>query len=181
MKLFDEMPCIKGDRLLLRPLEPFDESAVKDIADNKNVYKYLPAFLFEQKYDDRRYMIERIEKECFAAGSSILLGICQNCAPEKVIGIAEIYNYEPQKEKASIGYRLNENYWRRGIASETVALLKNYLCTTDVRKITAHVMVENKASGRVLEKNGFIRKWTFLTEDWGRPSPVTVDKYIFKK
>lgn len=37
-------------------------------------------------------------------------------------GIAEIYNYEPKKAKASIGYRLDEKYWGRGIATQTVRL-----------------------------------------------------------
>ena len=101
--------------------------------------------------------------------------------PDRVIGIAEIYNYEPQKEKASVGYRLNRRFWGKDVASETTALLVDYLIgQTDVRKITAHVMAENAASSRVLEKNGFALRWTGLREDWGRGEPVLVNKYMYK-
>ena len=87
---------------------------------------------------------------------SVLLGIYIKQETDRIIGVAEIYNYEPEKEKASIGYRIHPYWWKRGIATETAALLKSYLLkNTDVRKITAHVMAENVASARVLEKNGF--------------------------
>ena len=59
--------------------------------------------------------------------------------------------------------------------------MKRYLLEqTDVRKITAHVMAENAASARVLEKNGFLLRWTGLREDWGKEAPVLVNKYMFK-
>ena len=112
---------------------------------------------------------------------SVLFGVCLKTAPETLIGIAEIYNYEPEKEKASIGYRFAPDAWGQGYASETAAILKNYLLKyTDVRKITAHVMAENTASGRVLEKNRFVLRWSGLREDWGFSAPVPVNKYMFK-
>lgn len=75
-----------------------------------------------------------------------------------------------------------EAYWGQKIAGDVTALLRDYLLNrTDVRKITAHVITENKASGRVLEKQGFQKKWTGLREDWGWDRPVTVDKYIYKQ
>ena len=123
-------------------------------------------------------MIGRIKTECFDAKESILLGIRES---DRVIGIAEIYNYEEDKRKASIGYRLSEEVWGRGIATETAGLLRDYLVyETDVQKITAHVMAENRTSGKVLEKNGFVCEWPDLTEDWGHGYPVKVDKYIFR-
>ena len=99
-----------------------------------------------------------------------------------MIGIAEIYKYEPEKEKASIGYRFLKEYWKNGYTTETVDALKQYLFNkTDVRKSTAHVMTENKDAGSVLIKNGFEAKWKDLTEGWGFEAPVRVDKYILKK
>ncbi len=60
-------------------------------------------------------------------------------------------------------------------------MLKQYLLDkTDVRKITAHVMAENAASSRVLEKNGFLLRWSGLREDWGKGEPVQINKYMYK-
>ncbi len=114
---------------------------------------------------------------------TILLSVVLKDGEEAVIGIAEIYNYEPEKEKASIGYRFLKEYWKNGYAAETVDTLKQYLFNkTDARKITEHVMTcENKDPGSVLIKNGFEAKWKDLTEDRGFEAPVRVDKYILKK
>ncbi len=40
-----------------------------------------------------------------------------------MLGIAEVYAYEERKPKASIGYRLVERAWGRGIATEVAGLL----------------------------------------------------------
>lgn len=44
--------------------------------------------------------------------------------------------------------------------------------------ITASTMTENKASARVLEKNGFIRAATSVPEDWGYEQPTVADKWF---
>lgn len=182
MKLFDEMPVIENEHILLREITAEDAERIASLARNPEVYRYLPTFLFEQKYSDAGYMISRIREECFDTKESILLGICLKEDPGTVIGIAEYYNYDEEREKASIGYRLDQPYWGRGIATETAALLKKYLLEkTDVRKITAYVMKGNKASASVLEKNGFVCEWPDLSEDWGRGEPVTADKNIYRK
>ena len=180
-KLFDEFPRLESDRLILREWTAADAPAIEAIVHDPDVYRFLPTFLYEQSYEDVGKMIARSRRECFDTHDSILLGVFLKNDPERMIGIAEIYNYEPEKEKASIGYRLNRRYWGQSIASETTALLVKYLIEqTDVRKITAHVMAENAASARVLEKNGFVLRWTGLREDWGRGSPVLINKYMYK-
>ena len=180
-KLFDRFPYLEGDRLILREWTAEDAPALEEILRDPEVYRFLPTFLYEQSCEDVRGMIASSREKCFDTRDSILLGIYLKNDPDRVIGIAEIYNYEPQKEKASVGYRLNRRFWGNGVASETTALLVDYLIgRTDVRKITAHVMAENAASSRVLEKNGFVLRWTGLREDWGRGEPVLVNKYMYK-
>ena len=39
-------------------------------------------------------------------------------------------------------------------------------------------MVENRASARVLEKNGFIRTTAGFPEDWGYAEPTIADKWF---
>ena len=179
-ELFEEFPRLESDRLILREWAAADAPSIEPIVHDPGVYRFLPTFLYEQSYEDVGEMIACSRKKCFDTHDAILLGIFLKNDPERLIGIAEIYNYEPEKEKASIGYRLNRYYWGKGIASETAALLVKYLIEqTDVRKITAHVMAENTASARVLEKNGFVLRWSGLREDWGRESSVLVNKYMY--
>ena len=180
-RLFAVFPRLESERLLLREWTPDDAPALNRLVRDPAVYRYLPTFLYEQSDPDISRMIARCRAVCFDTGDSILLGICTPEAPDALLGIAEIYNYEAQKEKASVGYRLAPSFWGQGLASETAALLKRYLLEqTDVRTITAHVMAENAASARVLEKNGFTLRWSGLREDWGFGEPVLINKYMFK-
>ena len=181
IKLFSEIPYLKSDKIILRPLVPGDLPGLDEMTSDPFVYAFLPPFLYEQKYANKNTMLAVMEEECIRRKESILLAVCPADAPDEFFGLAEIYNYEPQKEKASVGYRLRKEYWGRGYATEITALLTKYLLErTDVRKITAHVMVENAASGKVLAKNGYIPKWRNLTEDWGLGEDVIVDKYSLK-
>ena len=49
IKLFSEIPYIKGDRITLRALSGADENGLRELVSSRNVYRYLPTFLFEKK------------------------------------------------------------------------------------------------------------------------------------
>ena len=189
-QLFDEYPTIEGERLILRKPQLRDAEALKALTEDPQVYRYLPTFLFETKYEDPQEVIRRIDEECFRTRDAILLAICLRREPDPtatrepdcMLGLAEIYNYEPKKAKASIGIRLSSKVWGQGIATEAIGLLKKYLLEqTDVRTITAHIMCENRASAAAVRKNGFLNKYPDLYGDWGFPELCHTDKYVFKK
>ncbi len=60
------------------------------------------------------------------------------------------------RKSLEIGYFLGENYWGKGIATVAVSLLLDYISKQfDVFRIYAEVFDHNRASMKVLEKNGF--------------------------
>ena len=173
-KLFSEIPFLQSERLVLRGLLPEDADALKELTGNHRVYRYLPTFLFEKKYEDTEYVIRHLYDECFQ--ESIILGVF---GEDGFCGLAELYGYRDEIHKISVGYRLLERQWGKGIASEALRLMIRYLYDeTDVEIITASTMVENKASARVLEKNGFDLVITGAYEDWGYEQPTLTDKWI---
>ncbi len=121
-KLFTEIPCIEGPRLILKQVEEQDAEALAEMTQNPNVYRLLPTFLFEKKYADAREVIRRLYDEAFR--ESIILGIYENGA---FCGLAEFYGFRDPAHKISIGYRLSERLWGRGIATETVRMMVDYL------------------------------------------------------
>lgn len=160
--------------MTLKKITKADADGLCELVSNKNVYKYLPTFLFEQKYDDLYYVIDHLYDECFK--ESIILGIFRNGG---FCGIAEFYGYRDDVHKISLGYRLIERFWGNGIATETLSVMVNYLYSeTDIEIITASTMVENQASANVLRKNGFDLVVHNAFEDWGFDRPVAVDKWI---
>lgn len=182
MKLFEEMPYLENDEIILREMQIENAPELKALASDPAVYTYLPTFLYEQKYEDAEEVIRRMRKECFETKQSILLGVFRKADPDHLIGIGEIYAYDEAKNKASIGCRLAQEAWHKGIAVQVVTLLKNYLIEEiGIRTITAHIMTHNIASARITERGGLKKRFPDLWEDWGREGPVLTDKYVWKR
>ena len=173
-KLFSEIPYLKGKRLTLKRLTRADRSGLQELVDSPRVYRYLPTFLFEQKYPDIGYVIDHLYDECWK--ESIILGVFLG---DEFCGLAEMYGYRDPIHKISVGYRLLERYWGKGIAKEALGMMIEYLYDeTDIEIITASTMVENQASANVLKKNGFQMVVHAVDEDWGYDKPTVSDKWI---
>ena len=173
-KLFSEIPYIRGERLVIKRVMPCDAPALRELTDDPAVYRYLPTFLFEKKYEDASEVIDRLYDECFK--ESIILGIYMD---GELCGLAEMYGFRDEIHKISVGYRLIKRFWGRGIASEALGLMVDYLYgETDIEIITASTMTENKASANVLMKNGFSLVVHAAYEDWGCDEPTVTDKWI---
>ena len=175
-KPFSEIPRLEGGRLLLRRITHGDADALAGLARSEAVYRYLPTFLYEQKYPDIHRVIDGLYAECLE--ESLILGVFLR-DEDRFCGLAEMYGFRDPIHKISIGYRFLEAYWGKGIASEAVGLLVDHLLReTDIEIITASTMVENQASARVLEKNGFTLVNRHVGEDWGYDQPTLADKWI---
>ena len=173
-ELFAEIPVLHGERLTLKALDNNDETALKELVDSEAVYRYLPTFLFEKKYDDISYVISHLYDECLS--ESLILGIFMG---DEFCGLAEMYGYRGPIHKISLGYRLLERCWGQGIATEALGLMVDHLYNeTSIEIITASTMIENQASARVLIKNGFDLVVHAVPEDWGRETPTIADKWI---
>ena len=173
-KLFSEIPYIQSDCVILKKLTEEDADALHELVSSDVVYKYLPAFLFERKYEDINYVIRHLYDECWK--ESIILGIFYD---GKFCGLAEMYGFRDEYHKISVGYRLSEHFWGKGIASKAFSMMVDYLYNeTDIQIITASTMVENIASACVLKKNGFDLVIHGVDEDWGYDTATVVDKWI---
>ena len=174
-KLFSKIPYIKTKRLVLRKIEEKDAEGLSELAHSPGVYRYLPTFLFEQKYEDVHEVIRHLYDECFK--ESIILGVFME---EEFCGLAEIYGYRENTHKASIGCRFLERWWGKGIATETVgALVRCLTREAGIEIITASTMVENKSISHVVEKNEFFLLFSGVDEDWGYPQPTPANKWIW--
>ena len=175
-KLFSEIPYLQSEHLILKRVEQEDAEALEAFVKDPLVYRYLPTFLFEQKYEDVHEVIDRLYTECFQ--ESIILGIYLKDTKE-FCGLAEYYGYRDEYHKISVGYRILRACWGQGIATEALQMMLKYLLEeTDIDIVTASTMVENHASAKVLRKNGFSLVAAAADEDWGYPEPTPTDKWI---
>ncbi len=177
-KLFEEIPVMESERLILTKLTMDDSKALSELMHDEPVYEYLPTFLLERQSEDPLWVIDRMYGECIREKSALHLGIFEKKG-RVFCGLVELYGYKENIHKISIGYRLKHQCWGRKIASESVRLMIDYLLReTDIEIITASVMPQNLASEKVLLKNGFERVVRFSKEDWGYQTPTLADKWI---
>jgi [ribosomal protein S5]-alanine N-acetyltransferase len=77
----------------------------------------------------------------------------------RLVGIVSLKNIDSDNKKANVGYWIGEQHWDNGLATESVALVINYAFSVlGLEEISAYVYSENKASIRVLERNGMTKK-----------------------
>ncbi len=173
-KLFSEIPYLEGERVVLRRLTQEDAPALEELRSCAEVYRWLPTFLFEKRYEDVHTVIDRMYDECFR--ESILLGIFQDGA---FCGLGELYGYREEIRKVSTGYRLLKRCWGRGLATDALGAMIDYLYgETEIEIVTASTMIENQASAAVLRKHGFSLVVHAVEEDWGYERPTVTDKWI---
>ena len=178
-KLFDEIPYLEGESLILKKITENDREALHELSHSNTVYRYEPTYLIEKQYDDMDCLIRNLYGVYFKEKKNLFLGVFLREDPTELCGLAEFYDYREHLHIVSIGVRLREKYWKSGIATEAAKLMTDYLFTeTDVEIITATTMAENKASAHVLEKNGFTLVNHAVPEDWGFAEPTPVDKWI---
>jgi len=78
-------------------------------------------------------------------------------ADEKVIGSIGVFRQANiHRKTAELGYYISEEYWGKGIMTEAVRQICNYVFeNSDIIRIYAEPFATNFASCRVLEKAGF--------------------------
>ena len=152
-QIIDENIYLEGDRIYLRYLKKEDALDVYDnIMHNKNVLKYYIA-----EYADNRdtFTIDKLIENSKKVNYYIL-GIVLKSTNE-VIGIINQCSIPGSCFNSSeVGYALGEKYWGNGYAAEALKLFMDYLFSTGIHKVYAKHMVENLASGRVMQKCGML-------------------------
>ncbi len=137
--------------IYLKPWAIEDASLLANYLNNVNIWNNLRDYIpFPYLIDDAEKFIT-IQSEIVP---SLNFAIISNDVIVGGIGInllQDIY-----KMNVELGYWIAEPFWGQGIASEAVRLMSLYIFENfAINRIVAEVFEYNKASMRVLEKNGY--------------------------
>ncbi|MFC0190114.1 GNAT family N-acetyltransferase [Fictibacillus aquaticus] len=154
--LFAEFPVLSSEYLELKRIEAGDLDDVFAIYSNERVFAYC-GILPKSNKAVVQNMIGYFDRD-FHKQTRIKWGIF---VEGRLAGIIEAFDFSKKVEMVTIGYFLAESYWGKGIATEAVRLLVEFLFEKgEFNRIQAEVMPENTASKHVLVKNGFICEGT---------------------
>ncbi|WP_373503411.1 GNAT family N-acetyltransferase [Aestuariivirga sp.] len=88
-------------------------------------------------------------------------------ATGRFVGDCGIRIMEHEPRLAQIGYTIARDGWNRGLATEAVGGLVDYMFAAfPLHRITASADPRNAASCRVLEKAGFVKEAHFRQSEW---------------
>lgn len=148
---YDASIVLQTENLTLRTLRYSDREAVfRNIANDKDVLRYyvmnyvdsLEKFSLERTVD---YFIDR-KRYAFA----IILKLT-----DEVIGMIHQCNSADDVFRTTeIGYALGKQYWNHGYMTEALDAVITFLFSIGIHKVFCTHIVENAASGRVMQKCG---------------------------
>lgn len=171
----DDIFQLETARLWLRWPRAADAAAITRFASKKEVAETTAAIPHPYPAGAAEAFILHA-RERNAAGQSIELVAVLNRAPRQLIGTVSVRF--PEGGLPVLGYAFDSTFWRQGFATEAAgALVDTVFMLTDSPGIAAHVMPENRASARVLEKIGFMWRRRGLSDQPGRCSNGPMDRF----
>ncbi|EEM05382.1 GNAT family N-acetyltransferase [Bacillus pseudomycoides] len=155
--VFGDFPVLESVNLVLRKIEEVHLQELYSIYDNDRVFEYC-GIIPKHNLQTVRKMIGHFDRD-YHKKSRIKWGIFQKNQSDKLVGIIESMDFNQKVNMVSIGYFLAEDYWGKGIATESVRMVVKFLFEeVNVNRIQAEVMPVNEVSKKVLLKNGFIKE-----------------------
>ena len=163
------------DRLIIRYLSNTDTEAYFDMMGNINVMRLIPRAIMNRN-ESNTHLANLISQ--YHKTSNIRVWGVELKTTNEFIGLCGFLKNEDQNDE--IGYRLREQFWRKGYGTEiTKGLLSFGFSEMNMTKITADVAVDNLNSIKILEKfmtlhseffnpkdNCIDRRYEVLIKDW---------------
>ena len=139
------------NKVVLRPWQKQDAQELAAVANNRNIWNNVrDALPNPYTVMDALQWISHVNNQ----NPVVNFGIVCNGIVTGSIGCT--MRNDIARKSIEIGYFVGEPYWGKGIASEAVKQLIDFIETRlDIVRIEAHVFALNKASMKVLQKNGF--------------------------
>ena len=163
------------NNVVLRPWQKQDAQELASVANNKNIWNNVrDALPSPYTVMDALQWISHVNSQKPVINFAIV------CKGAVVGSIGCTPKEDISRKSIEIGYFVGEPYWGKGIATEAVNLLLDFILTRlDMARIEAHVFESNKSSMKVLQKNGFYlegihRKAAFKNNE-------LIDDYIWVK
>jgi ribosomal-protein-alanine N-acetyltransferase len=145
-------PIMETDRILLRPLKIEDaETVFRNWSSDPDVVKYMEWSLHQSINDT----VEWLTKENALSETNYTWGFVLK-ENKKLFGSGGFY-YNKEHKMHDFGYCIMKKYWNFGLTTEAVIAIIDY-AKQKFGNICLHAKHAkgNQASGRVLEKVGFV-------------------------
>ncbi|MFA7428911.1 MAG: bifunctional GNAT family N-acetyltransferase/(deoxy)nucleoside triphosphate pyrophosphohydrolase [Rhodospirillaceae bacterium] len=145
---------LRGDRILLRPLDERHLQAIAPLADDAEVSRHTARLPYPYTADHAAAFVAE-SRALAEQGLSLTLAI-ERRGDGRLLGVIGLERDRDDPALAEVGYWLGRDFWGQGLASEALrTVLAHAVDDLGFTRFVAGVAVGNPASRRVLEKVGF--------------------------
>lgn len=156
-------------RLQLRPLELSDKKEIQRTACIREVADTMISLPHPYPPGEAERYISRKQNER-EAGDSVTF-IIEKKAGKEFCGVIEVRDIDIKHSQGELSFWLAINAWGNGYMSEVVQSIIRYSFEVlGLNRLFAYHMLRNPATGRVLEKNGFMQEGLLRqrVQKWGK-------------
>lgn len=156
------MLTLKGDKVILRPLEPEDLDFVLEVENTEEFWEISATRVPYSRYLIKKY-IQNSHRDIFEV-KQLRLMICGSNGER--LGMIDVFDLDPRDRRAAIGILIVNNEDRRkGYGAEVLSLISNYCFShLGLHQVYANVTADNLASIKLFEKSDF--KKVGVKKDW---------------
>lgn len=152
---------LETSRTYLRKLTSDDAESFFKLNENPNVIKYTGDLPFANLKESRVFLENYDQHEKYNVGRYAVI-LKEN---NQFIGWCGL-KYSPNLNEYDIGFRFFEEYWGKGLATETAqAVINDAFVNKNIKSIIGRAEKENIASIKVLDKIGLRFKENKLIEN----------------
>lgn len=168
-ELFQALPNIETERLLLRRIHTRDANDIFEYASDPEVAKYVTWEHHRSVADSIHFV--RLIVNSYNRGEPAPWGIILK-ENQKLVGTGGYHWWLYDHSRAEVGYTISSRYWNKGIMTEALkAILKFGFDKMLLNRIEARCFLKNTASERVLMKcnmkfEGIMREPIFVKSEF---------------
>jgi RimJ/RimL family protein N-acetyltransferase len=154
---------LQGERVVLRPIQSWDRERLYELVETIEVRALsgssppVPLSLEEIEARDKRWIEERHADSAWFAieVDAELIGIC---------GLHEIDHYQ---QRADVGIRIGQPFWRQGYGQDAVRTLVDYgFRHLNLAKISLQVLADDERAVGAYLKAGFVEEGRLRAQAW---------------
>ncbi len=168
---------LKGEHIHLRAIEPADLDFLYELENNPDIWEVSGTITPYSKHILKSYL-ENAHRDIFDV-KQLRLCICNK--ENRVIGLIDLFDFDPKNKRAGIGIVIGERTDRnKGYGEEALTLLCEYAFQTlQLRQLYANVGEDNAPSIHLFQKLGFSESGRKI--DWIYSRGTYKDELLFQK
>lgn len=167
---------LSGSNINLRALEPKDLEFLFEIENNEIFWEISHTQTPFSKFLLKQYL-ENAHLDIYQAKQLRL--VIENNTTKKAVGMIDLFDFNPQHQRAGIGILIHPNSQKNGFASEALKLLIKYSFSfLNIHQLYANITPDNEKSISLFKKHQF--KQVGIKKDWIFSNGNFKDEILFQ-